>query len=170
MLTLAADEKATTVMLYSRNKLIHGDFATKKGVRVSTLPRLGLPGYLHLWNAEILFLGGTLPKTLNYAEYFFPTDRMIGFHLAPPSSEPLDYDAASETSVMCSVDLILGAFMLKGGVLVSPRSDIASMLEATHRTWISVYDAEISNPFMSSMPTIRVPMLLVNPAQASLGI
>lgn len=169
-MTLAADEKSTTVMLYTRNKLIHGDYVTQKDVRVSTLPRIGLPDYLHLWKAEILFLASTPPRTLNYAEYFFPSERMIGFHIAPPSAEPLDYDPASDNRVMRPVHLILGAFMLEGGILISPHADIASMLELGHRSWISVYDAEVSNPFMPVMPTIHVPMLLVSPSQVSLGI
>ncbi len=170
MHTLAADEKSTTVMLYSRNKLIHGDLVTNKDVRVSTLPRVGLPSYLHLLNAEIIFLASAPAKTLNYAEYFFPTERMIGFHLAPPSTEPLDYDPASDTRTMLPVSLILGAFMLQGSLLVSQKTELASMLELAHRSWISVYAAEISNPLTPGMPTIRVPMLLVNPAQVSLGL
>ncbi len=170
MHSLTADEKSTTVMLYSRNKLVHGELVTNKDVRVSTLPRVGLPNYLHLWRAEILFLAGSAPSTLNYAEYFFPTERMIGFHLAPPSSEPLDYDSADDNRTMHPVNLIMGEFMLKAAVLLPPRADLASMLESAHHSWISVYDADISNPSMPAMPLIRVPMLLVNSTQVSLGI
>ncbi len=170
MYTLAADEKATTIMLYSRNKLVHGDLVTNKDVRVSTWPRLGLPGFLHLWNAEVLFLASVPPKTLNFGQYFFPSERMIGYHLAPPSTEPLDYDPSGEDRTLLPIDMILGTFMLKGSILVSPRTELASMLEVSHRAWLSIYNADISNPFMPVLPTIHTPMLLVNPSQVSLGL
>ncbi len=168
--TLGSDEKSTMVMLYSRNKLIHGEFVSKKDVRVSVWPRTDMPGYMHLWNAEVLFLAGAPPMTLNYAEFFFPTERMIGFHLAPPSSEPLDYDESVGNRTMLPVDMVLGTFMLKGKIRISTRTDFAGMLELSHRTWISIYDAEITNPFMPVMPTIHVPMILVSPAQVSFAL
>ena len=157
-------------MLYSRNKLIHGDFVTNKDVRVSIWPRADKPNYMHLWNAEVLFVTGRPPKSLNYAEMYFPTERIIGFHIAPPATEPLDYDAAVENRSLLTVDMILGAFMLKGKMRISTRTDFASMLEISHRTWISIYDADITSPFLPIMPTIHVPMILVSPAQVSFGL
>lgn len=169
MYTLASDEKKTTVVLYSRNKLIHGDFVTRKEVYVSVWPRTDMPAYIHLLNVEVLFFGGTPPKSLNYDQYFFPTDRIIGFHIAPPAAEPLDYDPSVENRALLDVDMILGAFMLRGMIRTSTRTDFAAMLEMAHRTWISIYDAHISSPFLPSMSTIQVPMILVSPAQVSFG-
>jgi len=37
-------------------------------------------------------------------------------------------------------------------------------------TWLSVYEAEITSPFLSQIPVIHTPMLLVNPRQVSFGI
>ncbi len=162
--TLASDEKATTVMLYSRNKLIHEDFVTKKDVRVSVWPRTDMPGYMHLWSAEVLFLAGTPPKSLNYDQFFFLIERMIGFHIALPAVEPLDYDPSRENRTMQPVDMILGSFMLKGKIRISTRTEFAAMPELSHRTWISIYDADITNPFMPTRPNIHVPMLLVSPS------
>jgi hypothetical protein len=170
MYTLAPDEKATTVMVYSPNKLIHGDLVTRQNTRVSLLPRMGMPGYVHFLDTEVLFFGGEPPKTLVYEEYFFPTERIIGFHLAPPDSDPLDYDAEETNRAMLDVNLILGAFMLKGKIRISTHADFVANLEAAHMTWLAVYDAEIVNPFLSQMPTINVPMLLVKPTQVSFGI
>src|SRR5512147_622358 len=94
MYTLALDEKTTTVMVYARNKLIHGDLVTLKDVRVGLWLRMqDLPNYLHLLDAEVLLLGGPTPQTLRYDEYYFATERVIGFHLAPPAADLLDYDA-----------------------------------------------------------------------------
>jgi hypothetical protein len=173
MYILASDEKTTTVMVYSPNKLIHGDLVTKINTRVSLLPRMSMPGYLHFLNTEVLFFGGSSPKTLAYEEYFFPTERIIGFHLAPPSSEPLDYDPNDPQEAdrtLVDMNMILGAFMLKGKIRISTHADFVANLEAAHMTWLSVYDAEIVNPFLPQMAAIQVPMLLAKPTQVSFGL
>ena len=171
MYTLAPDEKISTVMVYSRNKLIHGDLITKTNVRVSIWLRTqGVPNYIHLLKPQVLLFGGMPPKSLTYTELFFPAERIIGFHLAPPASEPLDYDPDEANRVMLDVNLILGVFMLKGKVRVSTHADLATSIEVAHVGWLSVYDAEISNPFVPQMPAIKVPMLLVRPTQVSFGL
>ncbi len=170
MHNLASDEKATPIMLYSRNKLIHADFVTKQDVRVSVWPRTDMPGYMHLWSAEVLFLAGTPPKSLTYDQFFFPTERMIGFHIAPPAVEPLDYDPSVENRTMQAVDMILGSFMLKGKIRISTRMDFAGMLEISRRTWISIYDADITTPFVPMLAGFHVPMLLVSPSQVSFAV
>jgi hypothetical protein len=158
-------------MVYSRDKLIHGDLVTKKEVRVNIWIRMqALPDYIHLLNAEVLFLGGATPKSLKYKEYFFPVHRIIGFHLAPPAEEPLDYDAEMTNRTMLTVEMVLGAFLIKCKVLMSPHSDFGATLELSRSAWFSVYDADIGNPFLPQMPTIHVPMLLVDPKQVSFGL
>ncbi len=171
MYTLAPDEKATTVVVYSPNKLIHGDLVTKKDARVSIWLRMhDLPNYLHLLKTEVLLFGGTSYQSLSYNEYFFPTSRIVGFHLAPPDSDPLDYDPDTPHRAILDVDMILGAYMLKGKVRMSTHADFATMIEISHMTWFSVYDADISNLFVPQMPTLHVPMLLINPTQVSFGM
>ena len=171
MYSLASDEKTTTVMVYSRNKLIHGELVTKDNVRVSIWPRTqSMPNYIHMLKTEVLFFGGSPPRTLSYNEYYFPTERIVGFHLAPPASEELDYDPDEANRSLVEVEMVLGAFMLKGSVRLSTQTDFAAGLEMSHMTWLSVYQAEISNPFLPQMPAIRVPMLLVNPTQVSFGL
>src|SRR5512135_732832 len=130
MVQPASDEKLTTVMVYSRNKLIHGDLITKQNVRVSILPRMqALSNYLHLFKTEIWFFGGGTPRLLKYAEYFFPVDRMIGLHLAPPASEPLDYEAGLANRAMTDIEMILGVFILKGKIRVSTQVELGANLE-----------------------------------------
>ena len=170
MYNLASDEKSTTVTVYSPNKMIHGELVTKQTTRVSLLPRMGMPGYLHFLKAEVLFFGGEPPKSLTYDEYFFPTERIIGFHLSPPATEPLDYDPEEANRVMLDVNVILGAFMLTGKIRTSTHADFVANLEAAHTTWLSVYFAEIVNPFLPQLPAIHTSMVLVNPTQASFGI
>jgi hypothetical protein len=168
MYTLTPDEKTTTVMVYSRNKLIHGDLVTKDNIRVSIWLRMqAVPNYFHLLKAEVLFFGGTPPKSLAYDEYFFPTERIIGFHIAPPASEPLDYDPTELNRTMVEIGLMLGVFLLKGKIRISTRTEFATSIEVMHMTWLSIYDAVITNPFLTQLPAIQVPMLLVSPNQVS---
>jgi len=171
MYNLAPDEKATTVVVYSPNKLIHGDLVTKKEARVSIWLRMqDLPAYIHLLNAEVLLFGGATHKILTYAEYFFPTERIIGFHLAPPDTDTLDYDPDTPHRTILPVHMFMGAYMLKCKVRISTNADFATMLELSHMTWFSVYDADITNSFLPQLPAIHVPMLLVNPTQVSFGM
>ena len=45
---LASNQKTTTVMDYSRNKLIHRDLVARQSMRVSILPRMqALANFLH---------------------------------------------------------------------------------------------------------------------------
>lgn len=171
MYTLALDEKTTTVVIYARNKLIRGDLVTRKDVRVGLWLRMqDIPNYLHLLNVEVLLLGGPALRNLWYHEYYFPTERVIGFHLAPPAADMLDYDPDEASRSMLDVEIILGAFVLKGKVRLSMQVDFASNLEVMHMTWLSVYAAEVSNLIYPNLPHILVPALLVSPRQASFGL
>jgi hypothetical protein len=157
-------------MVYSRDKLIHGDLVTKKDVRINVWLRMqALPNYIHLLKTSVLFLHGSSLRSLSYSEYFFPIERIIGFHLAPPAEEPVDYDPQEANRAMVPVEVMLGLFMIKAGVRMSAQSDFATMIELSHGNWFSLYDADISNPFLPQMPTIHVPMLLVNPKHVSFG-
>lgn len=171
MYTLAPGEKATPVVVYARSKLIHGDLITNENVRVSIWLRMhDLPNYIHLLNAKILFFSGSSPKSLEFDEYFFPTERIIAFHLAPPASDSLDYDPAASDRTLIDVSLVLGDFMLTGKIRISTRADFVTSLEVSHMNWLSIYQVEITSPFMPQIPTIHVPMLLINPSQASFGV
>lgn len=170
MYTLTPDEKTTTVMVYSRTKLIHGNLVTKKEARVNIWLRMQeMKGNLHLLNSEVLLFSGPSSKAVSYNEYFFPIERIFGFHLTMPGTEPLDFDPSVENRSMIDVNLIMGIFIIKGKVRISAQTDFGSMIERSHNTWFSVYDASIDNPFLPEMPTIHTAMLLVNPTQVSFG-
>ena len=171
MYTPGPNEKTTPVVIYAQNKLIQGELVTNENVRVSIwLRSQGLPNYIHLLKAKILFFAGSPPKSLTFNEYYYPTERIIAFHLAPPASDPLDYESDASDRALVDVNMILGEFILKGKIRISTRADFATALEVSHMTWLSVYQAEITNPFLSQIPVIHVPMLLVNPKQVSFGI
>lgn len=171
MYQLAPDEKTTTVMIYSRNKLIHGELITRQSVKVSILPRMqAFANYLHFLNAQIWLFGGGDPRVLKYAEYFFPMERMIGLHIAPPNCDPPDFTAGLANRAMMDISMILGVFVVKGQIRVSTQVPVAGNLELAYKNWLSMYDADISTPFLAQMPVIHVPLILVRPAEASFGI
>ena len=171
MYTLAADEKATTVMLYTHNSLIRGELVTKENARVSIWLRMQAQvHYVHVHRPQVLLFGGQQTKSMAYEEMYFPISQIVGFHIAPPAEEPLDYDADEPNRAMKDVNLLLGYFTLKGSVRISTHTDLATSIEVAHTSWLSVYDAEIASPFMPQLPVIQTPMLLVNPMFASFGV
>ncbi len=171
MVQLSPDEKITTVMAYSQNELVHGELITRQNVRVSILPRMqALTNYLRVLKADIWFFGGGEPKLLKYADYYFPVERMIGFHMAPPACDPLDYEADLANRSMSDINAQLGMFVLKGKIRVSTQVELGANLELAYKSWLSVYEAEIRSLFVPQMPVVHVPMLLVRPARMSFGI
>ena len=171
MYTPHPDEKTSTVMIYSGNAFVRGELVTKENVRVSIWLRTqGVPNYVHLLKAQVLLLNGTPPKSVAYNELFFPASEIIAFHLAPPVSDPLDYDPRESNRIMTEVDLLLGAFMVKGRLRISTQTDFATSIEVGRTAWLSIYDADITNPFLPQMPSIHVPMMLVRPEEVCFGL
>jgi hypothetical protein len=37
-------------------------------------------------------------------------------------------------------------------------------------SWMSLYDATITNPYLPQMPPLSVPLVLVNPAHVAFGL
>lgn len=170
MRALTVDEKTTTVMVYSSNKLVHGELITRQTLRVSILPRMqALGNYLQFLKAQVWFFGGGEPRVLKYSEYFFPVNEMAGFHVAPPSSEPLDYEDDQANRAMTGIDALLGVFVVKGKLRTSKAVELGGNLELAYKSWLSIYDADICSPFLPQMPVIHVPMLLVSPPLVSFG-
>lgn len=170
MKPLEPDEKTALVMVYTHNMLIRGEIVIKESLRVSIWLRTqGVPNFIHLFNPNVILFGGTPPKSLTYAEFYVSTTDVIGFHLAPPAQDPPDYDESELNRVMQPVDILVGSFTLKGKLRVSTQADFATYLDVSHTAWTSVYDADISNPYLPQF-NLRVPMLLVNPSHVSFGI
>ncbi len=164
------DEKASTVMIYSSSALVRGEVITRQAVRVNIWLRTqGVPNYIHVYNAQVLLCAGSPPRSSSYREVYFPTDQVIGFHLAPPASEPLDYDASEANRMMYDVNLLMGPFLLKGKVRISTHADLGTSIEVAHVGWLSVYDAEITNPYLPQLQ-IQVPMLMVNPKEVGFAL
>jgi hypothetical protein len=171
MYTLAPDEKATTVMLYTSNSLVRGELVTKESARVSIWLRMQAQvHYVHVHKPQVLNIGGPLTKSIAYDEMYLPITQIIGFHLVPPAEEPLDYDPAEPNRAMHDVHLSLGNFSAKGQVRISTHADFATSIEVAHAGWLSVYDAEITSLFVPQFPAFHAPMMLVNPMIVSFGV
>ncbi|MCX6081277.1 MAG: hypothetical protein NTW32_17230 [Chloroflexi bacterium] len=164
MENLASDEKTTMVMMYTLNTLVRGEVVTKENARVGVWPRTqGVPNLIRVLKPGVLLFGGSPPKALSYAEIFVPTASMIGFHLAPPLTEALDYDENEKNRSLVPVSLLMGTFIVKGHVRIASSATLANSLELVYNGWLSIYNSEISNPFLPQMPPVQVQMMLVSP-------
>jgi hypothetical protein len=167
---LSADDKSTLVMVYIQNALIRGEVVTKENMRVSIWLRTdGAPNYLRLQQAQMLSFSGGAPKSYNTSEVYVPVASVIGFHIAPPLQEPLDYEEGEKNRAEQIVSVTVGTFIFKGKIRFSAQSGIGPSLEMAY-SWMSMYETEISNPNLPQMPAILVPMLLVNPRQVTISV
>ena len=172
MYILRPDEKKTPVMIYTQNSLARGEMVTRDNIhRVSVwLKTQGIQQFAHILNPTILIFGGAPPRSLTYTEVFFPTERIIGFHLVPPSDEPLDYDPAEENRAMHDVEALVGTFVMKGKLRVSTHAEFGTTLEVARVSWMSLYDVEVTNPYLPQMPPMNVPMILLDPRHVAFGL
>jgi len=170
MKPLAPDEKTVPVMVYTYNMLVRGDVIVKENVRVSIWLRTqGVPNYVHIVKPQVVLFGGATPKPLSLSEVFVPTARVQAFHLAPPAQDPMDYEEGEVSRMMQPVELVVGTFLMKAKIRISTQTDVATSLDVMRAAWVSIYDAEISNPQLSQFG-MKVPMMLVNPNEVSFGM
>ncbi|HKJ38705.1 MAG TPA: hypothetical protein VJ972_08000 [Anaerolineales bacterium] len=172
MYVLRPDEKTTPVMLYSRDKLVRGDVVTKQTVlRMNIWLRTdGAPNYLHILKPHVIVFGGTPVKSFTFSEMFFPNSDLIGFHTLPSVDEPLDYEAEEANRMMQDVQILMGTFVVKGKLRISTQTELYSSLEVARVSWLSLYDAEIVNPFVPQMPPMHVPMMLISPEHVAFAL
>jgi hypothetical protein len=169
MYILKPDEKTTSVMLYSPDRLVRGELVTKQSVlRVNIWPRTdGAPKYMHVLKPSVLVFGGSPVKSLSYSEIYFPTSQLIAFHTLPPTEEPLDYDLTEANRMMQDVEVLAGTFAMKGKIRISTHTEVVTSLEMARVAWMSLYEVEITNPYLPQMPPLHLPMTLVNPMHVS---
>lgn len=166
----ASDEKSVMVMLYTQNSLVRGEVIVKAGQRMNIWLRTqGVPMYIPVQMPQMISFGGGAARTITYPEILIPLVQVCGFHLAAPAEEPLDYEQGEALRTMREADILLGSFLIKGQIRTSTQLDVAASLEVMRSPWLSVYDAGITNPYLPQF-NLKVPMLLVNPAQITFGL
>ena len=169
MYVLRPDEKKTPVMLYTQDTLVRGEAVSKQNVlRVNIWLRTdGAPKYMHVLKPQVIVFGGTPVKPLTFTEIYFPTSQLIGFHTLPPTDEALDYDPNEANRVMYDVEVLMGTFIINGKMRISAQSELSTSLEVARVNWMSIYDAEIANPYLPQMPPMKLPMMLVDPEKVA---
>ena len=172
MYILRPDEKTTSVMLYTQDTLVRGDVVTAENVhRINIWLRTdGAPKYMHILKPQVIVFGGSPVKPLSYSELYFPTSQIIAFHTLPPTDEPLDFDLEETDRMMQNLDLLVGTFVMRGSIRISTHTELATSLEQARIAWMSLYDVEITNPYLPQMPTLQVPMALVNTTHVAFGL
>lgn len=166
MYTLGPEEKATLVMAYTQNGLVRGEVVTPESVRLNTWLRTdSAPDYFQFHNAQWLQSSAGGIRSAAYPELLLSVSLVIGFHPAPPSREPLDYDPREDNRVNKPVSILMGLFVVNGFLRASAQTGLLTALQIAHSPWVSIYEAEIASPHLPQMPAFQVPMLLVRPAQ-----
>jgi len=172
MYILRPDEKKTPVMIYAQDTFVRGEVVNKQSdIHMNIWLRTdGVPKYLHILNAQVLVVGGSPIKAIAYEQLYFPSSQLIGFHTLPPVEEPLDYDQAEANRTTEVVEVLVGTFIMKGKIRISAQTEIGTSLEVARASWISIYEAWITNPYLPQMPAMHVPMVLVNPNHVAFGV
>lgn len=165
---LADNEKVASVMAYNPLSIYWGEVVVKDQIRVSTwLRTTAAPDSICLYNAKALIINtGETPKPMTFTELHIPTGQILAFHLIPPAKDPIDYDLDEPNRQMIPITILFGTFRVDGNIRLSTRSSLSKYMEISRETYTSIYDAEISNPVMSSLGVIRVPFLLVRQTTA----
>ncbi|HET9905545.1 MAG TPA: hypothetical protein VFQ23_02855 [Anaerolineales bacterium] len=172
MYILKPNERTMPVMVYTQDTLVRGEVIVPDSVqRVNIWLRMdGAPHYMHILKPQVIVFGGSPLKPLSYSELFFPTTQVIAFHTIPPTDEPVDFDLTETDRMMQTVDLLVGTFVMRGSTRISTHTELATSIEMTRVAWMSLYDVEISNPYLPQMPVLQVPMVLVNSSHAAIGL
>jgi len=172
MYELKPDEKKVPVMLYTHDTLVRGEAVVKQNVlRVNIWLRTeGAPKYMHLLNGQAIVFDGTPVKPMTFSEIYFPTHDLIAFHTLPPTDEVLDFDPSEANRIMEEVYIIIGSFVAKGHIRISAQTDLATSLDVARISWLSIYDAVITNQYLPQMPPLHIPLMLVSPERVAFAV
>jgi hypothetical protein len=114
----------------------------------------------------MLMQNGNKQAPVQYKEVHLFTNDIMAYHLLPPEREPLDYDPNELNRHFEVVEAVSGFFKFDGNVLLSNLYSIGQYIETTHEKFISLYDAEITYPFVSPQNVLKIPQALVRISNA----
>jgi hypothetical protein len=171
MYTLAPGEKASLVMAYTSTMLVRGEVVTAENVRVNTWLRTqGVPEYMHILKPQVLIFGSGSVKTMSYSELFLPVVTVFGFHPIPPTENQMDYAVDEKNRMMVPITALVGTFLFKGKLRISSLSSLGTSIELAHSAWTSMYDVDVSNPYLPQMQPVHVPLILMNSKNVTLAV
>ena len=99
-----------------------------------------------------------------------PTAAITAFHPVNPADNPPDYAEDEPNRVMIPVTAMAGTFLCKGKLRISTLSGLSMSIEQSHASWTSIYEAEVTNPYLAQMPAMHVPLILVRPSRVPLAL
>lgn len=148
--------KAMPVMVYTDERLVWGNLHINENLRVNLILQSSeMPDYISVYDAkQILLASATKSEPVSFSEIHIPTDLVIGFHLMPSHSEPVDYDEAEPSRKMEPILAQVGKFNFNGYVRMSTQTNIKNFIQVTRVAFISVYELEIvqsNNPDQQPM-------------------
>lgn len=165
------DERIVPVMVYSLNTVARGGLTVKSTLRANIWMRTeAVPEYVHLAKAQVVTFGGPSIQPEAYREYYIPTSQVIAYHTLPPNNEPSDYDETEKNRKMEPVTTMVGTFRFNGYIRISSQISLSSNLDTMKAAFLSLYDVEISNPFLQGMGVIKAPLVLMRPSYIHFGI
>jgi hypothetical protein len=168
---ISPNERHVPVMVYSLTTVARGEIIIKSSLRANIWIRTeAVPEFIHIWKAQVITFGGTSIHPETYHDYFIPTSQVLAYHTLPPSEEPLDYEATESIRKMEMVTVLVGTFRFSGKIRISSQISLVENLEMMKSSFISLYDAVISNPFLQGMGVIKIPLVLMRPNHIHLGL
>lgn len=169
MYELKDNEKATPIIAYTEDTVIHGKIVTRDIVPVPILLRMeGAPNYIHLLNAEIIRPDNPT-KALKFTELLAPSEELIAYHVAPNIPVDLDYEENIPNRHMVDLKVTMGSFVANCQARISTKTELTTFLEVSHSSWLSLYNGYITNTYLEAMK-VSTPMFLVRPEKVAFGI
>jgi len=155
---LEPEERATPVMVYTADSLSWGRIITKGALRANMVLHSGIvPDFLTLYEAKSMSLRNLATlQSEPYAELHIPTDQVVGYHLVPPNSEPLDYDPEAPNRKMEPAAVIVGPFRFNGAFRMAELSNLDRFLEISQTPFLSMYQVEITLPANPRLKPMQV--------------
>jgi hypothetical protein len=104
---------------------------------------------------------GNQIKPVGYPEIHIPIQRVIAFHVMPPTQEPVDNDPQEKNRKMEPISALVGQFRIDGFVRIAAQINLNKYLEVSRETYTTIYDATITHPGIAQLNLPRIPYLLV---------
>jgi hypothetical protein len=169
---LEPDDKVTPVMIYMTNGMARGELISKQMVRVGTWLRsvAGIT-YFTLYRAQsMISAGGAAPQVSSFSELHIPINQVVAYHILPPANEPLDYDPTEPHRKMQPLVVNFGPFRVIAKLRIGESSTLSTHLKTSREAYMSIYDAEVTNPGIPNMAAIKTPMMILQPNLVTFAI
>jgi hypothetical protein len=171
--SLKNDDKTLVMMLYTHSALYRGEAIMKQHIKVSNWMRVqGAPEYIHLQKAQAINISSAgMAKPLAYSEMLVPTSSLIAYHIAPPSQpEAMDYDETEANRIFEAVTALVGTFVFSGYMRIAASVDVSQALLTSRTPWLSLYQVEISNPYIPQLGVLKIPLVQIRPTEIQFGL